>query len=117
MRVAPESTQANAINVTIPSLGVVTGEGTISPSGALNFTMNANLSGGSEGGVIQRTGGSAWCALLDRRDHFGSEVRAERESDSGQRGQAGDLGQDPYAESGRETGEKKNLESYLVRRL
>ena len=57
VRVAPEGTQANAINVTVPSLGEVTGDGTISPSGALNFAMKANLSGGSEGGVIQRTGG------------------------------------------------------------
>jgi AsmA protein len=36
-------TSADAINVTIPSLGVVTGAGTISPSGALNFNMMADL--------------------------------------------------------------------------
>ena len=32
-RIAPEMTTADAINVTIPSLGVVTGAGTISPAG------------------------------------------------------------------------------------
>ncbi len=51
VRVAPESTAADAINVTIPSLGVVTGAGTVSPSGALNFDMNADLSGRQGGGV------------------------------------------------------------------
>ena len=56
VRVAPEGTQANAINLTIPALGVVTGAGTVSPSGALNFKMNANLSGGSAGGVMQKAG-------------------------------------------------------------
>jgi AsmA protein len=36
-------TKADAINVTIPSLGVVTGAGTISPAGALDFSMTADL--------------------------------------------------------------------------
>ena len=57
VRVAPERTQANAINLTIPSLGVVTGAGTISSSGELSFQMNANLNGGAGPGVLQRTGG------------------------------------------------------------
>ena len=56
VRVAPEGTQANAINVTIPSLGVVTGAGTVSSSGALNFEMNADLSGRSGAGVVQKAG-------------------------------------------------------------
>ena len=55
-RIAPEGTQANNINLTIPSLGVVTGAGTISPSGALNFKMNANVSGGAVGGLTQMAG-------------------------------------------------------------
>jgi AsmA protein len=54
-RVAPDGTQANDINLTIPALGVVTGAGTVSPSGALNFHMNANLSGGAVGGALQQT--------------------------------------------------------------
>ena len=51
VRMAPEGTQANAINLTIPSLGVVTGGGTISPSGALDFAMNVDLASGSGSGV------------------------------------------------------------------
>ncbi len=50
---APEGTQANNINLTMPALGVVTGAGTVSPSGALSFKMNANLSGGAAGGLTQ----------------------------------------------------------------
>jgi len=42
-RVAPEMTRADAINVTIPTLGAVTGAGTISPAGALDFNMTADL--------------------------------------------------------------------------
>ena len=56
VRVAPEGTQANNIDLNIPALGVVTGVGTVSPSGALNFKMNANLSGGAAGGVTQIAG-------------------------------------------------------------
>ena len=46
---APEGTQVNSINVTVPSLGVLTGAGTISPEGALNFDMVAELAGGGGG--------------------------------------------------------------------
>jgi AsmA protein len=42
-RIAPEITRVDAINVTIPSLGVLTGAGTISPAGALDFSMTADL--------------------------------------------------------------------------
>jgi AsmA protein len=56
VRAAPESTQISAINVNIPSLGVVTGSGSISPSGALNFAMNADLSAAGPG-VIRKGGG------------------------------------------------------------
>ena len=42
-RIAPEMTKVDAINMTIPSLGVVTGAGTISPVGALDFGMTADL--------------------------------------------------------------------------
>jgi AsmA protein len=55
-RVAPEGTHADAINLTVPSLGVVTGAGTISPAGALNFNMKADLHGGLAGGLTQRAG-------------------------------------------------------------
>jgi AsmA protein len=56
VRIAPEGMQANSINLTMPGLGIVTGSGTVSPSGALNFKMNANLSGGAAGGLTQMAG-------------------------------------------------------------
>jgi AsmA protein len=55
-RVAPEMTRTDAINVTIPSLGVVTGAGTISPAGALDFRMVADLQTDRGEARAQRTG-------------------------------------------------------------
>ena len=55
-RIAPEMTRADAINVTIPSLGVVTGAGTISPNGALDFQMIADLQTGRSEARSERTG-------------------------------------------------------------
>ena len=52
-RVAPEGTKADNINLDVPAIGVVTGAGTVSPAGALNFKMAANLSGGAVGGVTK----------------------------------------------------------------
>ena len=48
-RVAPEGTKADSINLTVPSIGVITGAGTVSPEGALDFKMLANLKGGMVG--------------------------------------------------------------------
>jgi AsmA protein len=48
VRMAPDGTQASDINVNIPSLGQLTGGGTVSPSGALNFDMTAALAGRSD---------------------------------------------------------------------
>jgi AsmA protein len=45
VRVAPEGTQANNINLTIPAIGVVTGAGTVNPSNQLAFKMNAAVGG------------------------------------------------------------------------
>jgi AsmA protein len=55
-RVAPEMTRADAINLEIPSLGVVTGAGTISPAGALDFRMLADLQTERSEARAQRTG-------------------------------------------------------------
>jgi AsmA protein len=52
-RVAPEGTKADNINVNVPSIGVITGAGTVSPGGELNFKMLADLHGGMVGGVSQ----------------------------------------------------------------
>jgi AsmA protein len=45
VRNGPDGTRLDKMNVVIPSLGTVTGAGTISPSNALDFKMVANLSG------------------------------------------------------------------------
>jgi AsmA protein len=45
VRNAPEGTRLDKIDVVIPSLGTVTGAGTISPEKALDFKMVANLAG------------------------------------------------------------------------
>ena len=45
VRVAPEGTRAENINLTVPSLGVVTGAGTVSPSNELAFKLSANVGG------------------------------------------------------------------------
>jgi len=55
-RVAPEGTRADAINLTVPAIGTITGAGTVSPAGALDFRMLANLQGGMAGGLTQRAG-------------------------------------------------------------
>ncbi len=45
VRNAPEGTRLDKINLVVPSLGTVTGAGTISPAQALDFKMLANLAG------------------------------------------------------------------------
>jgi AsmA protein len=42
VRVAPEGTRADNIDLIVPSLGTVTGAGTVSPSNALDFKMKAD---------------------------------------------------------------------------
>ena len=49
VRNAPEGTRLDKINVVIPSLGTITGAGTISADKALDFKMVANLSGAGAG--------------------------------------------------------------------
>jgi AsmA protein len=56
-RVAPEGTRADNLNLNVPAIGVITGAGTVSPAGALNFKMLANLQGGVVGGLAQVAGG------------------------------------------------------------
>jgi AsmA protein len=52
-RVAPEGTRADNLNLTVPAIGVITGAGTVSPAGALDFKMLADLKGGMAGGLTQ----------------------------------------------------------------
>lgn len=56
VRYAPDGTRLDKINLVIPSLGTVTGAGTISPSNALAFKLIANLSGGVGGGLTKAAG-------------------------------------------------------------
>jgi AsmA protein len=59
-RSAPEGTRADAVNLTVPAIGVITGAGTMSPAGALDFKMTANLQGGLAGGLTKTAlGGGA----------------------------------------------------------
>jgi AsmA protein len=55
-RVAPEGVRTQNISLTIPALGTVTGNGTISPAGALDYKMNASFSGGAVAGLTQLAG-------------------------------------------------------------
>lgn len=57
VRIGAEGIRADAINIVAPGTGTVTGAGTISPSNALNFKMNAKLAsgGGVAGGLSQLT--------------------------------------------------------------
>jgi AsmA protein len=69
VRYAPDGTRLDKINLVIPSLGTVTGAGTISPNQALDFKMLANLAGGGAavtkvvglgaGGIPVAIGGTA----------------------------------------------------------
>jgi AsmA protein len=45
VRVAPEGTKADNINLNVPSVGVVTGGGTVTPANQLDFKMKADVSG------------------------------------------------------------------------
>ena len=56
VHIAPDGTRLEKISLIIPALGTVAGTGTVSPSGALNFNMTANLSGGAVTGLTQIAG-------------------------------------------------------------
>jgi AsmA protein len=57
----PSGTQFDSLNLVLPSIGTVTGKGTVSASGQLNLKMVANLAGGlGKGmGAISGVAGSA----------------------------------------------------------
>lgn len=56
-RVAPDGIRTDAVNLTIPALGVLTGAGTISPAGALNYKMKAELTGGGAVSGLEQMAG------------------------------------------------------------
>ena len=55
-RVAPDGITTNNVNLNIPALGTVTGSGSISPAGALNYRLTANVSGSAVSGLSQLAG-------------------------------------------------------------
>jgi AsmA protein len=58
----PSGTKFDSLNLVLPSIGTVTGNGTVSASGQLNMKMVANLAGGlgkGIGGVTSVAGGAA----------------------------------------------------------
>ena len=55
IRQDPSGTQANNINLVAPSIGTVTGNGTVSPAGALNCKMVAKLAAGNAVGSMTST--------------------------------------------------------------
>ena len=56
MRYAPEGTKLDKLDVVVPSIGTVTGAGTISPNNDLDFNLLANLSGAVGGGLTKVAG-------------------------------------------------------------
>jgi hypothetical protein len=52
-RVAPEGTKADNINLTVSAIGIITGAGTVTSAGVLNYKMLADLKGGVVGGLTQ----------------------------------------------------------------
>lgn len=57
VHVSPGGIQTQNVNLVIPSIGTVTGNGTISPQNALDYKMSASLSGGLGGGLTAMAGG------------------------------------------------------------
>jgi len=45
VKMSPQGTEANNLNLTVPAIGVLTGAGTVSPSNNLAFKMKADVSG------------------------------------------------------------------------
>jgi AsmA protein len=52
VRVDPSGTQTNDLDVVVPSIGTVTGNGTVSATGQLNYKMVAKLSAGNPVGAM-----------------------------------------------------------------
>ena len=56
VRVSPGGIQTQNINLVVPSIGTVTGSGTISPQNALDYKMTASVSGTMVSGLSQMAG-------------------------------------------------------------
>src|SRR4029077_9379688 len=47
LRMTPDGTAVDMLTLNVPTIGTLTGDGTISPKGAMNFAMLAKLSSGA----------------------------------------------------------------------
>jgi AsmA protein len=56
VHVAPSGIQTSNVNLVVPSLGTVTGDGTVSPANALDYKMKAALNGTAVGGASALAG-------------------------------------------------------------
>ena len=56
VHVAPAGIQTSNVNLVVPSLGTVTGDGTVSPTNALDYKMKAALNGTAVGGASALAG-------------------------------------------------------------
>jgi AsmA protein len=65
VRIAPDGIQVSSLLLIVPSLGQLTGDGTVGSNSSLDFKMLANLhpSGGVVGGLARITGSSADSSL------------------------------------------------------
>ena len=54
VRVAPDGIRADDLNLVAPALGALTGSGTVSPTGSLDFRMLAKLTGSAATGQVSR---------------------------------------------------------------
>ena len=59
VRYAPEGIRLDKLDVVVPSIGTVTGDGTVSPENQLDFKLVANLSGAVGGGLTKTLGGGS----------------------------------------------------------
>jgi AsmA protein len=56
VRVSPEGIQTSNVDLVLPAIGTVTGDGTVSPQDALNYKMKAGLSGTTVSGLSKLAG-------------------------------------------------------------
>ncbi|HTR23368.1 MAG TPA: AsmA family protein [Terriglobales bacterium] len=59
VRYAPDGIRLDKMDVVVPSIGTVTGDGTVSPNNELDFKLMANLSGAVGGGLTKAVGGGS----------------------------------------------------------
>jgi AsmA protein len=64
MRHDPANTKVDDLNLVVPSIGSVTGSGTVSAAGQLDFKLVAKLAGGVGQGITQVAGGAGGVASM-----------------------------------------------------